>query len=106
MAMTQTALLWLASFATLATIGMFLQYGDQATRPLVGFTASITWALVSISAFNVTVARDATVYEFSFTPIVYFAGGLALITFLFVLRLLLVTAKDEAANADFDAFKG
>lgn len=102
MAITQPALLALGLFATLATIGMFLDYGDKATRPLVGFTAAIVWATVSLSAFNVWIPADSVAYEKELTPVVYIAAALAFITFMFTLRMLLMVAKDEAEATDFN----
>lgn len=104
MAMTQTAVLALAGFATLATIGMFLDLED-ADAMLVGVVAAVSWALVSLSSFNVLLPRhrnEAVTVEL--TPIVWLAAALALVTFLFTLRVILVSAKNEAENADFDAF--
>lgn len=100
MAMTQPALLALGGFATLATIGMFLEYGDQATRPLVGFVASVAWGVVSLSAFNVFIPTDSVGYEVSITPVAWFAAGLAITTFFFSFWTLLQLLKDEAEDAE------
>lgn len=105
MAMTQPMLLGLGLLATLATIGMFLEFGDKATRVLVSFVASILWAFVGLSAFNVTVPVEATVYEFAMMPVVYVGVGMAIATFLFTLYHLMVGLGEEAQEYDVDAFR-
>lgn len=106
MAVTETTLLAVAGFATLCTIGMFFDYGDDWTRCLVGAVAAVTWALVSLNAFNVLLPQhrpEATTV--SLPPVIWLAGGLAIVTFLFTLRLLLNNLKEEAESASFDAFR-
>lgn len=103
--MTQPVLLALGAFATLATIGMFFEYGDDWTQSLVGMVASVTWSLVSLSSFNVFIPTDGTAYEIALTPLVWFAAGLALTTFLFTLLGLMQGIRREAESTDVDAFR-
>ena len=105
MAMTQPVLLALGGFATLATIGMFFEYGDDWTQGLVGIVASVTWALVSLSSFNVFIPTDSTAYEVALTPLVWFAAGLSLTTFLFTLLGLMQSVRSEAESTSVDAFR-
>lgn len=102
MAMTQSALLALALFATIATIGMFVDFGDMATRALVTFVAALTWGTVAVTSFNVLLPGhrpEATTV--SLTPLAYVAGALAATLFLFAVWFVMKALKDSVSDSDF-----
>lgn len=105
MAMTQPMLLALGLLATLATVGMFIKFGDHATRILVSFVASVLWAFVGLSAFNVTIPTDSTVYEYAIMPVVYVGVGMAIMTFLFFLYQFMLGVGSQAKDYNADAFR-
>jgi len=103
MAMTQSAVLALALFAMLGTLGMFINFEDMATtRALVTFTASLTWAVVAVTSFNVLLPGhrpEATTV--SLTPLAYVAGALAATLFMFAVWFVMKALKDSVSEAEF-----
>lgn len=103
MAMTQLALLFLGSFATLTTLGLFVDFGDDITGALVGFVGALTWGLFGVSAFDVIVRQTpfASASE-PITPLAYLGIGLSVVVGLFSVKRLLagVRQETEAASAD------
>jgi hypothetical protein len=107
MALTQTALIALGAFATLCTIGMFVNFDDDITRPLVTFVASTGWSFVAVGGFNVLLPShrpEATTV--SMPMVTYFAAGLGVMTFLATIRFLLVGVSKEAEDSDYNPFGG
>lgn len=99
MAITELTLVWLGSLATLATIGMFVEFGDDATQVIVSFAASILWGLFGMSGFDVIVDDAATVS----TPIyslAYLGIGFSLVIALFALYGLFEVLRGETEQTD------
>lgn len=94
MGMTQLTLVFMGSLATLATIGMFVNFGDDATRVLVSFTASIIWGFFGMSAFDVYVNETATKSE-PILPLAYLGIGFSIIVGLFALFALMQAIRGE-----------
>jgi uncharacterized membrane protein YuzA (DUF378 family) len=101
MAMTQLALVFLGSLATLATIGMFVNVFDRWTSLLVTFLAAILWATFGLSSFDVIV-RDAAYASASepITPLAYLGIGLAMIIGVYGLADLVMGVGEEASDTD------
>jgi ABC-type nickel/cobalt efflux system permease component RcnA len=102
MAMTQTAVLAVGLLATIATIGMFVNFGDMASRALVTFTASLLWGTVAVTSFNVLLPGhrpEATTV--TLTPVAYVAGALAGVLFMFAVWFVMKTLKDSVSDSDF-----
>lgn len=97
MAISELILVSMMALATIATIGIFLEYGDAATRIVVGFAASILWGLIGFASYEViiptstTAAEPATVY-----PTVYVGFGFAAVTALFAIYSLVASVGEEA----------
>lgn len=70
MVMTETALLFLGTFALIATVGMFVEFDDGWTNVVVGFAAALLWGFFGISSFDVLVVE--TYYATRSEPIMVF----------------------------------
>lgn len=55
MAVPELALLFLGTLAVLASIGLFVDFGDE-TDLLVAFAAALLWAVFGLSAMDVSVS--------------------------------------------------
>jgi len=98
MAMTELTLIWLGSIATLATIGMFVDFGDEATGVLISFSASILWGWFGMSAFDVIIDDAATVSE-PISPLAYMGLAFgAVIGLLSLYRLIRAIGSETGAT--------
>lgn len=98
MAMTELTLIWMGSLATLATIGMFVDFGDNATGVIVSFVASILWGFFGISSFDVVIADDASVSE-PILPLAYLGIGLGVVIGIFTFyRLVRAVGRESGAT--------
>lgn len=107
MAVTELTLVFIATLATLATVGMFLNFADRWTELLVTFAASLLWGVVGMSSFDVIV-RDTSFATASepIEPLVYLGFGFAGIIAIYGLHDLLVGVRDEASDADLEDLWG
>lgn len=98
MAMTQLALVFLGSLATLATAGSLLNV-DQATRVVMMFGASILWAWFGMSSFDVIV-RDTGFASASepILPLAYLGIGLAIVVGIGAIWSLLQLMRSETES--------
>lgn len=99
MAITELTYIWLGSVATLATIGMFVEFGDDETQIVVSFTASVLWGLFGMSGFDVVIDDAATVSE-PLYALAYMGIGFSIITALFALYGLLQVLRGETEQTD------
>lgn len=93
-ATTQLVLVFMGSLATVATIGIFKDFGDKATTAVVSFAAAILWAFTGMSAFDVYVDEAATVSE-PIYPLAYLGIGFAIIAAIYGLFALMMGVKSE-----------
>ena len=100
MAMTQSMLLFIGGLATLTTLGMFKDWGDDWTGVLVAFTAAILWGVFGVSSFDVIIVRDATVTSVSSLPVVVIGVAFAIITGIYAIMELLYGFGGEASEID------
>lgn len=98
--MTQLALVFLGSFASLTTLGLFVAQFDAATRALTGFIGAVSWGLFGISSFDVIVTEhvDPPVSE-PILPLAYLGIGLAIVVGLFATKELLAALRSETEPA-------
>lgn len=94
MPITELTFVWLGSIATLATIGMFHNFGDGATRIIVSFVASILWGAFGMSGFNVIVDDAATVSE-PILPLAFLGIAFSVSAGLFAFYNMLVVGTQE-----------
>lgn len=97
------AVLFMGLVALLASIGMFVDFGDDATRVIVSFLASVVWGLFGMSSFDVYVDDAATVSE-PIYALAYLGLGLAAVTALFAVLLLFQAIRSEAEQTDPEGF--
>lgn len=100
MAMTQLTLLFIGVLALLATVGMFINFGDDATRIVISFLAAILWSVVGMSAFEVTVVDQGQTTTVSLAPLAYIGIALAIMTFAFSLYQIIQILGKEAGATD------
>lgn len=103
MTMTQSVMLYLGLLALLATIGMFVEFGDDATKVLVTFTASILWGIIGLNSFDVTIVSQAKIIHLELLPMVYIGVGFSGVTAAFALKFLFDLFKAETSAGDLDA---
>jgi uncharacterized membrane protein YuzA (DUF378 family) len=103
MVMTQLTLVFLGALATLATLGLFVEFDDRWTSILVEFLAAILWGLFGMSAFDVIVTEHVSppVSE-PILPLAYLGIGLAFIVALYGFYDLIQGFGAEASEADMD----
>lgn len=103
MAMTQLGLMMMGGIATLATIGMFKDFGDDETRVIMSFGASVLWGFFGMSSFDVIV-RSTSYASASepITPLAYMGIGLSIITGFFAIWMLLMLVKSETSATDLE----
>jgi hypothetical protein len=101
MAMTQTGLLILGGIATLASIGMFLDFDDDATGLLLGVAAAIVWGAFGMASFDVIVRDNyaATASEPMY-PLAYLGLAFAAIFGMLVLYQFVKKVGEEAGATD------
>jgi len=101
MAVTELTLVFMATLALLATIGMFLNFADRWTELVVTLTASILWGVVGLSSFDVIVRNTsfATASE-PILPMVYIGFSLAGMIAIYALADLVTGVAAEADEAD------
>lgn len=103
MVMTQSALLFMGALATLATIGLFQNFSDDATRAVVGFAGSIVWFGVGISAFDVVIEETGSPpMQEPIMPLVFLGFGFGAVVALFSLYALMEGIRDSADVSDAD----
>lgn len=101
MVMTEGALLFLGALATLATIGMFIDFGDEPTRIVIGFVAALLWGIFGMSSFDVIVVDSyAAVKSEPITPLAYLGIGFAMVLtgFWFYKLVRILTGGGEATD--------
>lgn len=98
MAMTELVLVFLAALATLATIGLFKDFGDEATRAVVGFAGALIWLIVGISSFDVIVTDSGE--SAPIMPLVFLGLGLGAVVALFSLNVLRHAVQTEVEETD------
>lgn len=101
MAMTELALLFIGALATLATVGMFMDFRDLWTPVIVSFAAAMLWGLFGMSSFDVIV-RDTSFAEASepILPLVWLGFGFAFATGMFWLWQLKNALAGEVGAED------
>lgn len=100
MAMTQTALVILATLATLTSGALFKEFGDRWTRTLLLITSSLLWGIMGISAFDVRMqstleANIAT--DEPIMPLVFVGVGLAMVVGVFAIWEFFRAVRDETS---------
>lgn len=101
--MTQLLLIFIGSLATLATIGMFVDFGDDATRILVGFVAALLWGIFGLSSFDVIIADSAAVIRSEpVVPLAYLGIGFAMVLTAFWLYKLMQVLANETGATDME----
>lgn len=108
MVMTQSALLFLGSFATgLAYLGLFKNFSgeDRWTRVLLLFSSAMVWGVFGLSSYDVIIATTETAplttRSEPILPMVYLGFGLAFIVTLFgVYELFQAIARDASDATD------
>lgn len=103
MAMTQSALLFMGTFATgLAYLGLFKNFsgGDRWTRVLLLFASAMVWGVFGLSSYDVIV-RDTSFASASesIIPLVYLGFGLAFIVALFGIFEMFQAIGSDASDA-------
>jgi hypothetical protein len=107
MALTQTALIALGGFATLCTVGIFQRFDDDVTPALIAFVGMVAWSFVAVGGGNVLLPGHRPEATTVAMPMVqYFAAGLAVVTFLVTIRLMLAAVSKEATDSDYTPFEG
>lgn len=98
-------LVFIGLLATVATLGLFYQFGDPWTGVLVELAAAVLWGLFGLSAMDVVIVSDVNppVSE-PLRPLMFLGFGLAAVTFLFVLYDLATGLKHEASETDLAKF--
>lgn len=105
-AITQTSLLFLGALALLATLGMFVDFGDRWTRVLVSFMAAVLWGVFGISAFDVIILDNfAATRSEAQMPLVFVGMGFALMTGMYALADLVKGIGGETEDVDMDVFE-
>lgn len=103
MVMTQSALLFMGVLATLATVGLFQNFGDEATRAVVGFAGSIVWFGVGISAFDVVIEETGSPpMQEPIMPLVFLGFGFGAVVALFSLNVLVQALRSSTDVSDAD----
>lgn len=103
--MTELGLLFIGGLATLATLGLFVDFQDdegnpdRATNILVGFLAAVLWGTFGLSASDVYVDDAAEVAE-PLEPLFWLGILLALLTGIFAIWMLLKAIYTESTEAD------
>lgn len=96
MVMTQPALLFMGFLATVAGIGVFLDFGDDATRVILAFLSAAVWSMFGIGSFDVIVRESSFASQSEpIMPLVFLGVGMAAIFGLFGLYSLLMATKTE-----------
>jgi len=99
--MTQLALLFIGTLATLATYGLFYQFGDRWTNLLIEFGASALWGLFAVSAMDVIVREAAFTTESEpIWPLVFLGLGMSVLALLYAIYDLAVRVSEEATETD------
>lgn len=83
MAMTELTLVFLGVLATLASLGLFVDFGDQWTRLVISFTAAILWGVFGLSAFDVVILFTDPIQSEPILPLAYLGIAFALMVALY-----------------------
>lgn len=105
--MTQAALLFIGALATLATLGIFVDFRDadgnpdRATSVIVPMLAAILWGAFALSSSDVIV-RDTSFASASepITPLFWLGVMFALLLGLYGVHELFFATYEETVNAD------
>lgn len=97
--MTQPMLLFIGALATLATIGMFMDFDDW-TGVVVAFGAAFLWGIFGMSSYNVLLVGDAVITSVTYMQLVVIGIGLAMMTGVYALASLMYAFGDDAEDID------
>lgn len=100
--MTQFLLGFLAALATLASIGLFVDFADRWTELVVTFLAALLWGVVGLSSFDVH-AQSFGNEARSILPMVYVGIGLAMSIGAYGMYDLVVGIGEQASDADLES---
>lgn len=100
MAMTQSILLFIGVLATLATIGLFVDFADDWTGVVVAFAGALLWGIFGMSAYDVQIYDSATVYTTTYMPLVAIGIGFSIMVGLYALAMLLSAFNTESGDVD------
>lgn len=98
--MTQTTLLFIGTLATLATIGLFVDFADDWTGVVVAFAASLLWGIFGISSYDIVIFDGATTYTTTNMPLVAVGIGFSIMVALYALAMLMGTFNTESSDVD------
>lgn len=99
--MPQSILLALFGLAVLATLGLFVSFGDRWTGLLVEFVGALLWGMVGLSAFDVRMRSTAQADIMTEEPVmalVMVSFMLAFATFAYFLADLVTGIGAEASE--------
>lgn len=99
MAMTQLAVLFIATLAAIATAAMFVNVADRWTEVLIPFLASLLWGVAGLSSFDVHAQAFGNSAE-PMLPLAYLAIGLAMATGVYGFADLIVGIGEQASEVD------
>lgn len=99
------AVVFLGLVAVLLSVGIFVDFGDDATRVVVAFLAAVVWGFMGLSSFDVYVDDAATVSEPVYA-LAYLGLGLAAVSGLAGVKLLFKALQSEAAATDPEGLFG
>lgn len=98
--MSQTTLLFIGALATLATVGLFVDFADDWTGVVVAFGGSILWGIFGLSAYDITIYEGATVYSETDMALVAIGIGFGIMVGMYALAMLFSAFNTESSDVD------
>lgn len=98
--MSETTLLFIGVLATLATIGLFVDFTDDWTGVVVAFGGAILWGIFGMSAYDVKVYEAATVYSTTYMPLVVIGIGFGIMVGIYSVAMLFSAFNTESDDVD------
>jgi hypothetical protein len=102
MASTPLTIFFIGLVALLATIGMFVDFGEENTRVLMAFAAATVWGLLGVSSFDVVVYSGVEYPTASepILPLAYMGIALALVCAVFGFYFLAQAIGDSTGATE------